>query len=407
MPAGNYTLRVDGSVVTDMAGNLLLGGEQLLQMNSLRFQDPVIVAPSIPGEAFTVPMRADMNGDQLADLVVGVKTSAGTGKIRIYYNTGSQESPRFEASQFLQADGSDLEVPASGCLGVYPRVFDWNRDGLSDLVLGHADGTISWAANIGSAETPVFGSFFAVQVIGTDLDVGDRATFDIVDWSNDGRYDLIVGNLAGDIQVLLNQADTGPALFASLDSVRDADGMAINVAGGRASISVVDLDADGKNDIVAGNTDGQLVYYRNIGTDASPRLVAGEMLVADSGVIDLDGTPRSRPFATDYNGDGLTDLLVGSQDGMVRLYLGSPWVTKSTIDYAGSPGTPFTYEFSMPDVVTYDLIAPSSHVNALAPSYSTLGFAVTWSGQDNSGGSGIASYDIWASDNGGEFRTMA
>jgi hypothetical protein len=47
-------------------------------------------------------------------------------------------------------------------------------------------------------------------------------------------------------------------------------------------------------------------------------------------------------------------------------------------------------------------VAPTSSVNPL-PAVSPPSFTVSWSGQDNPGGSGVASFDIFVSDNGGAF----
>jgi hypothetical protein len=47
-------------------------------------------------------------------------------------------------------------------------------------------------------------------------------------------------------------------------------------------------------------------------------------------------------------------------------------------------------------------LPPSSSVNAL-PAFSDPSFTVSWSGQDNPGGTGVAFFDIFVSDNGGPF----
>ena len=49
-----------------------------------------------------------------------------------------------------------------------------------------------------------------------------------------------------------------------------------------------------------------------------------------------------------------------------------------------------------------DTIPPTSTVGVL-PTYSPGGFTVNWSGNDNAGGSGLASYSIYVSDNGGAY----
>jgi Concanavalin A-like lectin/glucanases superfamily/Bacterial Ig-like domain (group 3)/MBG domain (YGX type) len=50
-------------------------------------------------------------------------------------------------------------------------------------------------------------------------------------------------------------------------------------------------------------------------------------------------------------------------------------------------------------------VAPTSTVNPL-PAYSSPSFTVSWSGQDNPGGSGIAGFDIFVSDNGSPYTAF-
>jgi hypothetical protein len=50
-----------------------------------------------------------------------------------------------------------------------------------------------------------------------------------------------------------------------------------------------------------------------------------------------------------------------------------------------------------------DAVPPTSSVAALPPTVTTLTFTITWSGQDDPGGSGVATFDIFVSDNGGPF----
>ena len=49
-----------------------------------------------------------------------------------------------------------------------------------------------------------------------------------------------------------------------------------------------------------------------------------------------------------------------------------------------------------------DATPPNSTVAAL-PAFSPATFVVAWSGSDKPGGSGIASYNVFVSDNGGDF----
>jgi len=57
-------------------------------------------------------------------------------------------------------------------------------------------------------------------------------------------------------------------------------------------------------------------------------------------------------------------------------------------------------------VNTIDEAPPTSAVNTLDEAYGTASFSVDWSGQDNAGGSGIASYDVFVSVNDGAFESL-
>jgi RHS repeat-associated protein len=55
------------------------------------------------------------------------------------------------------------------------------------------------------------------------------------------------------------------------------------------------------------------------------------------------------------------------------------------------------------DLITIDAGPPTSTVGPLPPTETSASFAVNWSGHDDAGGSGVASYNIYVSDNGGPF----
>jgi hypothetical protein len=89
---------------------------------------------------------------------------------------------------------------------------------------------------------------------------------------------------------------------------------------------ILDLDGDGKKDLLTGNRPGQLLFYSNVGTDEAPAFSGYSQVEADGEPIVLDAvtgaSPRSRPFLTDWNDDGLPDVLIGAGDGKIYLYGG-------------------------------------------------------------------------------------
>ncbi|MFH1419279.1 MAG: VCBS repeat-containing protein [Planctomycetota bacterium] len=297
--------------------DLTLGPEELVQAGGL----------DIGVSGYSVPSYADWNGDGLMDLILGEGSGSYTPKVRIYLNGGSVSSPAFSTYSYAQSNGSDLTVPGSGCLGIYPRVVDWDNDGRKDLLVGQADGSVKLFRNTNSDTAPMFdgGTFLQIGAPGFkgDIDVGYRATPNAVDWNNDGNKDLVVGALDGLIHLFINEGTDSEPDFQS-ESFAQAYGSSLLVPSARSSPVILDLDDDGKKDLLAGNTNGQLVFYSNTGTDAAPTFGDYSYMEADGVVIDLPDSPRSRPFVCDWTNDGLLDVLIGAGDGSVHLYQGVP-----------------------------------------------------------------------------------
>ncbi len=298
------------------AGQLNLGPEEIVQAGGIDID--------VPG--YSVPSFVDWNNDSLPDLVVGEGGGGYTGKVRVYENVGTSSSPAFSSYTYVQSAGADLTCPASGCLGCFSRVVYWDADNRKDLLVGQADGKVKLFLNNGTDANPMFdgGTFLQVGPPGskTDIDVGSRATATVADWNSDGKKDLVVGELDAVVNVFLNEGtDTAPD-FRSLISAKE-DGSDLEVPFSRSSPVVLDLDDDGKKDLLSGNTYGHLLFYSNTGTDTEPSF-SGYVHVESDGVpIDLAGY-RSRPSVVDWTGDGLLDVLIGTSDGKVHLYQGVP-----------------------------------------------------------------------------------
>ena len=307
---------------------LYLGPEELVQADG----------NDIQVSGYSVPSFVDWNNDNLNDLVIGEGGGYGDAKVRVYLNVGTESEPKFSYYFYAQSNGSDLTCPASGCMGCFPRVDYWDADERKDLLVGQADGTVKVFLNIGTDSDPVFdaGQLIKVGSAGANLDVGARATPTLLDWDNDNMTDLVVGALDGKIHIYLNCGYGGvipPSFNYSNPSgiFAQEDGSDLVVLSKRSSPVIIDLDGDGNKDLLTGNTDGQLLFYRNVGTDTKPSF-SGYSLIESSGVpIDLPGSPRSRPFVCYWTGDGhfgpidaYPDVLIGAADGKVHLYRGIP-----------------------------------------------------------------------------------
>lgn len=301
----------------DGFGAINLGPDELVEAGGVDI--------SVPG--YSVPSFVDWNNDNLQDLVIGQGSGTQPVKVRVYLNVGTQSNPQFSGYFYAQSLGADLTTTGSGCMGCFPRVVYWDSDARKDLLVGEALGYVKIFLNIGTDEGPTFDGGTRLQSgpagSKTTIDVGDRACSSAVDWNNDGRKDLVVGALDGKIHIFINEGtDTEPDFIAQTYAYNYASHLV--VPSDRSSPDVLDLDNDDMKDIISGNTNGQLAFYSNTGTDENPSFSGYSFVCSDGFPIDLPSTPRSRPYVCYWTDDVYFDVLIGAGDGKVHLYQGIP-----------------------------------------------------------------------------------
>ena len=101
----------------------------------------------------------------------------------------------------------------------------------------------------------------------------------MVDWDNDGDLDLILGTYQGAMLLRLNEGTRAKPVFAATNIPIQAAGKPLQVPGAHATPVVADWDGDGLWDLLSGSENGGVYFYRNIGKPGAPAFAAAVTLV--------------------------------------------------------------------------------------------------------------------------------
>ena len=183
-----------------------------------------------------------------------------------------------------------------------PTFADIDDDKDLDFFLGNFTGDTFFFVNNGTASNP----FFAPAItnpFGMD-NVGGYASPTLADIDGDGDLDAFIGNSDGNLLFFKNTGTTRNPFFAP--AITNPFGM--DNVGGYASPTLADIDGDGDLDVFIGNADNNILYFKNTGTGNNP--VFAPATANTFGLFGLDGYGTSLTF-TDIDGDGDLDAFVG------------------------------------------------------------------------------------------------
>ncbi len=279
---------------------------------------------------FPAAFYLDVDGDGLRDLVVAPNSPTDAEDahgIWHYRNQGTDAAPvfNFQRNDLFQKDMLDLGS------GARPVLFDHNSDGLMDLVVanelrfapdGGNTGQLALLENIGTATHPAFAVVDEdyIGLSGMDLGPGLHPAFG--DVNGDGRPDLVLGDLLGNLHLFTNVSSRAVAQFQLTQPLVTTDAGGVIDVGANATPQLFDLDADGRLDLVVGERNGNLNFLRNTGSANTP---AWHMETEALGGVDVNeywsSTGYSVPFLYRDTLDQII-LLSGSETGGIHRYNG-------------------------------------------------------------------------------------
>ena len=249
---------------------------------------PFISTSFVPKQADSVGIYphyvvlADFNADGKPDLVVARGSS---NVISVVPNTSTVGSISFGAQRDLTAAGTSHEAVAVG---------DLDGDGKPDIVVanGNVSNSVSVFRNTTTGNAIVFaaGQDFAVVSAPYRVAIGDL--------DGDGKPDLVVTNNGGSqVSLFRNTSTPGAISFATR--------VDLTVSGAAFGVAIGDLDGDGKADLVVGSQGSGAALYAIRNTSTAGTLSFGTPIGIASG-------GGGSVTIGDLDGDGKPDIVEGA-----------------------------------------------------------------------------------------------
>lgn len=309
-------------------------------------ENTFLTAGSLP-----VQNVVDWDGDGFLDIISG----NSMGFYFFYKNRGTNLNPKYSDPELLTAGDNIIQVQAGYRGSVQgpgesrwgytcPTVFDWNGDGVPDLVTGDVNADYLVYLNIGTKTSPKLANPKVLNCEGIDV---------IGTW----RVKPGIAKAGNNLWFINQDKDDDLHLYYALDSYNLEDRGKLMLKGnapirasyhdyqgklGRGKYDVVDWDGDGKVDLligtylnhafpgklnglpfnmskIGGKKQANVLFMRNLGTNEAPVFEFPKPLKFKGKFIEL-GVHACSPSATTLGGKDELNLVVGEENGKFMFY---------------------------------------------------------------------------------------
>ncbi len=301
---------------------LVVNGKTATSPDSIVSEDIIFPSNDVPVNIyyFTVQAYIDLDNDGVKDLVSSSTERENLHGNWFYKNLGTTANPvfQFQTTSFLTNQMIDDGE------GACPVLFDYDGDGLQDLITGNYGISITTGGykrglhlykNTGTSSSPAFklvdNDFAGINALSSLLGPIYPAFGDL---TGDGIQEMIIGSDNGRLQYFSNSSV--PANFSlTIPNYSHIDD------GSAVTPQLIDLNRDGLLDLVIGNKNGLIKYHQNTGTSTSPVFDSIPTKDTLGGiVVQTIATPDGYAVPYFFDEDGHYRLLVSCMKGDVYLY---------------------------------------------------------------------------------------